>query len=215
MNQSISSPNAPGRWQPVLDGIERLAVLTLFTYFVWRLMPAGHNAPSLVNILLMVSEGLVLILFLIRRPATLLSMRRSDWMLAMAGTLLPMSVQPASSPSGFMPQVVSLFLMICGLMIQIHAKYSLGRSMGMVAANRGVKQSGPYQFVRHPMYAGYFLTQVGFFLVYPTAWNLAVYAATASVQIFRLLAEERLLAQTTDYRDYMYSVRFRLVPGLF
>ena len=85
----------------------------------------------------------------------------------------------------------------------------------MVAANRGIRSSGPYRLIRHPMYAGYVLTNIGFLLLYPTGWNLAVYATAWGLQLARLLAEERFLGAVPEYRDYMATVRYRLVPGLF
>jgi protein-S-isoprenylcysteine O-methyltransferase Ste14 len=199
----------------ILDAMERLLVLGLYAYFVWRLLPKGDGGHWLANAVLLVSEGLVLVLFLIRRPAAAISTRRSDWLLALVGTLAPFLVQPAALPGGLVPPVACLFLMICGLVVQIHAKLSLGRSMGMVAADRGIKRSGPYQFVRHPMYAGYFLTHVAFWLLNPTGWNLAAYSCAISVQIMRLLAEERFLTHLPEYREYMQGVRFRLIPGVF
>jgi protein-S-isoprenylcysteine O-methyltransferase Ste14 len=100
-------------------------------------------------------------------------------------------------------------------MIQVHAKLSLGRSFGCVAANRGLKFGGPYQFVRHPMYFGYLMTHLGFLLVNPTAWNVSTYVLCYSMQIPRLLCEERLLSKDQDYQRYARLVHFRLIPGIF
>ena len=49
----------------------------------------------------------------------------------------------------------------------------------------------------------------------PTMWNFAVFSIFYSLKIPRILAEERLLGQDTNYRSYMDRVRFRLIPGLF
>jgi protein-S-isoprenylcysteine O-methyltransferase Ste14 len=218
---TISEPSVPSaapmstRWAAVLDGLERLLVLAVYAYFVWRLVPAQWTATGPINLLLILSEGLVLVLFVIRRPARQITLRRSDWLLALGGSLLPLCVQPTAAPAALAPLMFCLTVMICGLLLQIHAKLSLGRSKGLVAANRGIKQAGPYQFVRHPMYAGYFLTEIGFLLVNPTVWNLAIYGLAATVQVLRLLAEERFLGQTSDYRQYMQAVRYRLLPGVF
>lgn len=105
--------------------------------------------------------------------------------------------------------------MIAGLIIQIRAKVSLGRRVGMVPADRGINRGGPYQLVRHPMYAGYILSDIGFFLLNPTLWNASVYSVALVLQILRILAEERFLAQNAEYREYMQSVRYRLIPGIF
>jgi protein-S-isoprenylcysteine O-methyltransferase Ste14 len=202
-------------WAALADMAERLLVIGMYSWLVWRLLPHGDARLAQTNVLLLLSEGVVLVLFVIRRPATAISVRRSDWLLALGGTLLPMLVQPAGPGAGLLPPLVCVFTMICGLVVQIHAKLALGRSIGLVAANRGLKHSGPYNLVRHPMYAGYLLTDIGFWLNSPTLWNAAVYAAALGVQVLRILAEERFLSQSETYRDYIQRVRFRLVPGVF
>jgi protein-S-isoprenylcysteine O-methyltransferase Ste14 len=74
---------------------------------------------------------------------------------------------------------------------------------------------GPYRLIRHPMYAGYMLNQLGFLLYCPTSWNLGVYLLCWSVQIGRILAEERLLLHDDAYRVLVSRVPYRLIPRLF
>jgi protein-S-isoprenylcysteine O-methyltransferase Ste14 len=104
--------------------------------------------------------------------------------------------------------------MIAGLLINLWSKLALCRSFGVVAANRGVKTSGPYAFVRHPMYAGYLLVQIGFLMSNPTLWNATVYSVALVLQILRMRAEERILVQDPAYLKYAGEVRFRLLPGV-
>jgi protein-S-isoprenylcysteine O-methyltransferase Ste14 len=105
--------------------------------------------------------------------------------------------------------------MLVGLYVQISAKVFLGRSFGLVAANRGIKVTGPYRIVRHPMYAGYTIIHVGFLLSFPSLWNLVLYSTQLAIQMARLLREELLLNQDQSYRDYAARVRYRLIPMIF
>ena len=99
-------------------------------------------------------------------------------------------------------------------MVQIGAKLFLWRSFGIVAANRGIRVGGPYRLVRHPMYAGYFLTQLGFLLTNPTGWNLGVYAVAWTMQFGRIIAEERILMRDGEYQAFAAKVPHRLIPGV-
>lgn len=207
--------NPSKSWPLALDWLERIAVLGWYAWFVWRLIPSGSESLWSANWVNIASESLVIVLFLIRRPATAISLRPTDWLLATGATMLPLSVSPAESPRQYVFQVICAIVLICGLVIQIRAKVSLGRSLGMVPANRGIKRGGIYQLVRHPMYAGYFISHIGFLLLHPTFWNASVYSVAVVLQVLRILAEERFLAQNADYREYMQNVRYRLIPGIF
>lgn len=113
------------------------------------------------------------------------------------------------------PQLAGITLQCIGIALQIAAKLWLGRSFGLRPANRGIVTSGPYRLVRHPIYLGYFLNHVGFMLLSFSVWNLTVYAVLYTLQVGRILAEERLLTRDEQYRSYVQRVRYRLVPGIF
>lgn len=102
-----------------------------------------------------------------------------------------------------------------GMTLTLSSFLALGRSFGVVAADRGLKTGGPYRFVRHPAYLGHSITLTGF-LVGNFNWlNLGLYAAILIAQLARVFAEERHLVATTDYAVYRQRVRWRLVPGIF
>ena len=198
----------------MLDWLERGLVLTLYGWLVFRILAVYYADGSAADLVLLFSEGLVVVLILIRRKTSDVSSRPGDWLLAFSATTAPLLVHPTVG-SGLIPPTLGIGVMLCGLVVQLHAKVVLGRSMGLVAAHRGLKLGGPYRLVRHPMYAGYFLTHAAFLLMNPTAWKVTVYGLCYALQIPRLLAEERLLQRDPQYRRHMESVRYRLIPGLF
>ncbi len=102
-----------------------------------------------------------------------------------------------------------------GLIVQIAAKIALWRSFGVVPANHGVRTRGPYALIRHPMYAGYIVSQIGFVLGYPLLQNALLYLATFGLQMVRIMREEAILHSDPDYVRYAGRVRYRLIPGLF
>lgn len=113
------------------------------------------------------------------------------------------------------PEFFAVGVQVLGVAIQVYAKCSLRRSFGLLPANRGVMVFGPYRVIRHPMYLGYIVTDMGFLLANFGLWNVVVVAVQWSMQVGRILQEERLLVKDDAYRRYMSRVRYRLVFGLF
>jgi protein-S-isoprenylcysteine O-methyltransferase Ste14 len=126
----------------------------------------------------------------------------------------PLLVVPAAA-SAFVPSELASTFMIAGMIIQISAKTVLWRSFGLIPANRGIRTKGPYRVVRHPMYAGYTITHIGFLLGFPSLQNSLLYFATFSIEVIRLFREEAILKQDHLYRSYAARVRYRLLPGVF
>lgn len=92
---------------------------------------------------------------------------------------------------------------------------SLGRRFGVRPALRALVTQGPYRIVRHPMYLAYVIADIGYNLV---EWNagtaLLVLAGWASL-LYRIRAEERVLAHDAGWAAYATSVRYRLFPGVW
>ena len=213
-----------------LDVIERAVVLILFVYFANKMLPrlAGLIAIELAHpellwfaastnldaTLLVISESLGIVLILTRRSATIISTHPLDWALSFLAVNAPFLATPAAA-STIIPSQVATALMFAGMSIQISAKAALWRSYGIVPANRGVKMRGPYRFVRHPMYAGYTLTHIGFLLGFPSLQNLLLYVTVFLIEVARLMREELILNRDPLYRDYATRVHYRLIPGIF
>ena len=197
-----------------LDLIEKVAVSCLLGVLAARMIPVAISSGNILPILLVVSETLVVVFILLRRSTQNISLSWRDWLLGFAGTVAPLLAAP---PSGnpVAPLAVCGTLMMLGFLLNVSAKLTLRRSFGVVAANRGVKIGGPYRMIRHPMYAGYTLTQLGFLLSGPTLWNLGLYGLALSLQIARIRAEERILTKDPVYTEMSDRVRYRLVPFVF
>ena len=226
-NQALSVLISKDR---ALDIIERAVVLILFLYFASRMLPqlarlitAEIAYPELLwlaaskNVdaaLLVISESLGIFLILTRRFAKTISTHPLDWALSFMAVNAPLLAVPAAA-STFIPSQFATAVMFAGMIIQISAKAILWRSYGIVPANRGVKTKGPYHFVRHPMYAGYTLTHIGFLLGFPSLQNFLLYLTIFLIEVARLMREELILTNDPVYRDYAARVRYRLLPGIF
>lgn len=85
-----------------------------------------------------------------------------------------------------------------------------------IAEGQKVISTGPYAYVRHPMYAGGALLFIGTPLALGSDWGLLAFIVTLPALIWRLLDEEKLLAKNLPgYTEYCAKVRWRLIPGVF
>ncbi|MGF6778372.1 methyltransferase family protein [Paraburkholderia sp. GAS334] len=87
-----------------------------------------------------------------------------------------------------------------------------------VQTERGhqVIDSGPYAWVRHPMYAAAILFFIGSPLLLGSWWGLACVPLLVAGIGWRAVMEERMLAaQLPGYAEYAGRVRYRLVPGVW
>ena len=125
---------------------------------------------------------------------------------------LAFSIEPGVR---LVPEALAAGIQVAGVLLQIYAKWSLRRSFGLLPANRGVVVVGPYRVIRHPMYLGYLVTDIGFLAANFGVRNLAIVVAQWALQAVRIVKEERLLSKDATYRDYMSRVRYRLIRGLF
>ena len=88
-----------------------------------------------------------------------------------------------------------------------------GASTIQVTEDQKVVSTGPYAFVRHPMYAGSLPLVIGTPLALGSWWGLSALIVFFPALIWRLLDEERFLRKNLrGYTEYTDKVRYRLVP---
>lgn len=79
-----------------------------------------------------------------------------------------------------------------------------------------VVDSGPYRYVRHPMYAGMVLYLLGTPLMLSSLWGLAVIPVMLVLLGLRTLGEEQVLkADLPGYTEYTSKTPWRIVPGIW
>lgn len=79
-----------------------------------------------------------------------------------------------------------------------------------------VIDTGPYAWVRHPMYTGTIVMYLASPLALASYWALIPGALIVPVLVVRILDEEALLRRDLPgYSAYTERVRYRLVPGIW
>jgi protein-S-isoprenylcysteine O-methyltransferase Ste14 len=103
-----------------------------------------------------------------------------------------------------------------GIIFRVYRENTFTSATIEIAENQKVISTGPYAWVRHPMYAGASLYLLGTPVALGSYWGLAAVAAILPFLIWRLLDEERFLAKNLPgYTDYQKRVRWRLVPAVY
>ncbi len=161
-----------------------------------------------------VAQVWVVIAYLVRRPPTAVTTRARHWLVAFGGTFGGVLLRPSGWHSA-LGVIVGTVLQGGGLVLAAAALVTLGRSFGFAAADRGLKVTGPYRAVRHPLYGAYVLLQLGYLAQSVSVSNVAIVTVVISCDVARALAEEQLLKANATYRDYCARVPWRLVPGLW
>jgi protein-S-isoprenylcysteine O-methyltransferase Ste14/uncharacterized membrane protein (UPF0127 family) len=163
---------------------------------------------------IVIHNTLLMFFFLMRRKSLMVSSKALDWaipFLTLCGALL---LRAGDSD----PQVrtmVSVWLQCSGLAGIIFSLLSLGKSFGIVPANRKIVCAGAYRIVRHPLYLSEIVFYSGFVSANPSAKNVILILMILAGQLYRSVSEETLLAVDPSYRSYRDKVRFRFIPGLF
>ena len=191
----------------VIDLGEKLLIIMLAAPF---LIAFAHVLPRHPNYLLLITSETLTVLLVLTRRAGSVSLSPYVLLIAFVGTAGPLAARPVGA--ALLPSLITSGAMFCGLFLSVCAKLALNRSFGLVAANRGIKRRGPYRFVRHPMYLGYVVTQLGFLLGSFSGRNLLIYAVSWLVNWLRIREEERYLMLDPEYRAFAKEVPGRLLP---
>ncbi len=112
-------------------------------------------------------------------------------------------------------QIVGLALFVAGLGLAVWARIYLGRNWGMPMTEKDDPElvtSGPYRFVRHPIYSGILLAILGSALATSLYWLIAL-VALGVYFVYSARVEERLMTSSfpSAYRSYMAHTKM-LIP---
>jgi protein-S-isoprenylcysteine O-methyltransferase Ste14 len=207
---------AQRRWDRavVTDLLSRAMIVVLFTMLSINLLGDFLRTGHVTGLLLLAGEALVVVLTVVRRKAMYVDRSIAAGVLTLLSVAGPPMLR-ASDVTPLVPDVATAMVSAIGLGLVVVGKMALGRSFGLVPANRGVVVRGPYTFVRHPIYTGYLITHVAFLIADPIPWNVVVILVADTALILRALMEERVLSNDVEYQGYCRRVGWHLVPGVF
>jgi len=126
--------------------------------------------------------------------------------------------QWTSMPFGFVYVGAIAFMLAMALIAWVLCVNPFAEATVRIQTDRGqtVVMSGPYRFVRHPMYVGSFLMYLGMPLVLGSVGALILGVAIVALMIWRTFREDRTLRQELPgYEEFTRLTRYRLVPGVW
>jgi len=197
------------------DGLKHAAanLVLAASFFVAALPAAASYQSSLANGIWIAGAIVMGVFSLIRLPPrTVMINARS--IAATGGMLvLPCLMRPGVASAGFIA-AIGLALEGMGVFGTQIARIYMGRSFGLLPANRGIVTHGPFAFVRHPIYMGWLTMSAGYALSFPSWRNALLVAIALPFMMWRIDQEEALLKTDRDFVAYCDRVPCRLVPGL-
>jgi protein-S-isoprenylcysteine O-methyltransferase Ste14 len=198
------------------DWIARLIVCVMFAALCVNILQEFIRTGHITGLMLLASEFLVIVLTLARRRATLVDRSVAAGIVTLVSVAGPPLMRADHDIVALaVPDLLTGVISVLALALILSGKLTLGRSFGLVPANRGVVVQGPYSAVRHPIYSGYLVAHLAFLAAHPSTWNVVVFAIADGALIVRALMEERVLANDASYRAYCTRVEWHLIPGVF
>lgn len=190
-----------------------LSNIALALLFFAALIP-GHTSRYSIHaadIMWMVGAALMGIFSLVRVPPKIVTVSPRSIAATAGMMILPTLIKPGVASVGLLNQA-GMALELIGVIFTQLARVYLGRSFGLLPANRGIVSKGPFRLMRHPIYVGWFVLTLGYAFIYPRPRNFVVIVATLLFMMWRIVQEEDLLGLDPEYRAYCEKVRYRLIP---
>jgi protein-S-isoprenylcysteine O-methyltransferase Ste14 len=220
----------------LLEVLAEFAVFTalLFVSAGTILWPAGWAFMALFF-----SFALAIVLWLAREDPELLAERMSSpiqrgqplWdkvfvavvLLLFVGWLILMALDAVRFGWSEVPDWLQILGAI-GVLISFYIMFLTFRENAYLAMvvklqeERGqrVVSSGPYRYVRHPMYASMFVFFPATALLLGSWWGLLLCAVLLGLLVWRIPLEERMLENgLAGYDEYEGRVKYRLIPHVW
>src|SRR3989338_6377113 len=147
-------------------------ITSLFLSSYWLLSTyakfLGFLATHKVSVLLMtICQGVVGVLFFIRKSPKSVSGNVFETIIAFAGTFAILFYRPSAGAETLIGEII----VIIGALVLLYSLLSLNTSFGIIPANRGIKTHGMYHLVRHPIYMSYIIFYMAYCINNPTLYN--------------------------------------------
>ena len=216
--QAQTKPQQSSRFMEVIttpwvDKTIAIIAVTPIAIELYRRYTSGNL--SFPRAVLGIQVFIMIITMVFRRTPVRVTPNPWYWLLAFVATYGLLFVNAfAWTGRPLVPSIVTNGLALLSLAIFVYGRLSLGRSIGIIPANRGIVTRGAYRFVRHPLYTGLFVAMLAFVLRNYSPLTLLMASTIVMLVMVKSVVEERFLRADPEYAAYMQRVRRRWIPGI-
>jgi protein-S-isoprenylcysteine O-methyltransferase Ste14 len=169
--------------------------------------------PSLLSSFCLASFYMLLaLLVMTRSPAKAQADGLLPRIAAFVGTYLPWTITFFGQTDQALPNLLSTACVLTGMIMMLVTIRHLGGSFSLVPQARSVVQTGPYRWIKHPLYFSEQIAILGVVLQYLTPVTVIVFVLHIGVQVCRILYEEDLLRRNCPEYSSYEAKRWRLIP---
>lgn len=173
----------------------------------------GDPWPSLLSsFCLGIFYVLLTILMLTRPPAKAHATGVLPRIAAFVGSYMPWTITFFGKTEESLPNLLSTACVLIGMIMMLVTIRHLGKSFSLVPQARRVVQTGPYRWIKHPLYLAEEIVILGVVLQYLTVTTVIILFLHIGVQICRILYEEDLLRRSLPEYSSYEATRWRLIP---
>lgn len=192
-----------------------IVVLAVFAWFRLREYGSYLVKP------LWIVESLIYVVLVVAYIVRIRPIERSQgWReigVPLVGAVLPFTLL-FSPPARWMAgshsgQLIIFWFMTASTSLTLVSMWTLRRSFSITVEARSLVESGPYRWIRHPVYLGEMLSAVAVTFWRFSLVNAILCAAFITVQFWRARMEERKLARLLP--EYVFFARSRWWPVSF
>jgi protein-S-isoprenylcysteine O-methyltransferase Ste14 len=160
--------------------------------------------------------GIAVALFIVRTRPVRTNARLMPRLVAVAGTFILTAIAVSPSDAAISARtILAALLLLLGNAVAALSLWTLGRSFSVMPEARRLITSGPYAWVRHPIYLGEILAGCGIALQSTSPAALPILCAFIALQVQRARYEEHVLQQAfPEYQQYRARTA-RLIPLIF
>lgn len=131
---------------------------------------------------------------------------------------LPSILRRRFLPPGNLPPAAGVLLITAGLGFSVWARVHLGRNWSanvVVKEDHALVRSGPYRYLRHPIYSGILLAFLGMAVAFGEWRGLVALALVFAAFSLKSWKEEAFMRETfPDYAEYQRETR-ALLPFVY